>query len=192
MGAHAYGEAAAAFGGGRGHQGQDVFAECGTPLVAARGGKVEFKQFQSRAGNYLVIDGARTGVDYAYMHLRDPALVDKGDKVTTGQLIGYVGDTGPRLRLPPPLRGVDGAGLVRGRVAVRPAPGPAGLGRAVLGAADAALHRRHVRGRDLRHVAASRRPPDGLLELREALGRVVGRLAGQLGEHALAIQHGAG
>jgi hypothetical protein len=94
MGAHSYGEFAASFGGGRGHQGQDVFAECGTPLVAARGGTVDFKQYQSRAGHYVVIDGARTGVDYAYMHLRDPALVDKGDKVTTGQLIGYVGDTG--------------------------------------------------------------------------------------------------
>jgi hypothetical protein len=94
MGAHSYGEFAAAFGGGRGHQGQDVFAECGTPLIAARGGAVKFKQFQSRAGNYVVIDGARTGVDYAYMHLRDPAVVEKGDKVMTGQLLGYVGDTG--------------------------------------------------------------------------------------------------
>ena len=34
-GAHTFGTGAAAFGGGRGHQGQDVFAECGTPLVAA-------------------------------------------------------------------------------------------------------------------------------------------------------------
>ena len=33
----------AAFGGGRGHQGHDVFADCGTPLVAARGGIVKFK-----------------------------------------------------------------------------------------------------------------------------------------------------
>ena len=94
LGAHSFGEDGAAFGGGRGHQGHDVFAECGTALVAARGGTVKFKQFQARAGNYVVIDGARTGVDYAYMHLRDEALVDKGDKVATGQLIGYVGDTG--------------------------------------------------------------------------------------------------
>jgi murein DD-endopeptidase MepM/ murein hydrolase activator NlpD len=28
------------------------------------------------------------------MHLREPALVDKGDRVRTGQPIGYVGDTG--------------------------------------------------------------------------------------------------
>ena len=40
-GAHRYGTGAAAFGGGRGHQGQDTFAACGTPLVAARGGVVE-------------------------------------------------------------------------------------------------------------------------------------------------------
>jgi murein DD-endopeptidase MepM/ murein hydrolase activator NlpD len=93
-GPHGYGEFAARFGGGRGHQGQDVFASCGTPLVAARGGKVKFKQYHARAGHYLVIDGERTGIDYAYMHLRRAALVDAGDRVRTGQLIGYVGRTG--------------------------------------------------------------------------------------------------
>jgi murein DD-endopeptidase MepM/ murein hydrolase activator NlpD len=93
-GPHGYGEAIARFGGARHHQGQDVFAACGTPLWAARGGTVKFKQYQSRAGNYLVIDGQRTGIDYAYMHLRSPALVDEGDRVRTGQLIGYVGQTG--------------------------------------------------------------------------------------------------
>jgi murein DD-endopeptidase MepM/ murein hydrolase activator NlpD len=93
-GPHTFGTGTAAFGGGRGHQGQDVFAACGTPLVAARGGTVKFKAFQSRAGNYLVIDGEKTGIDYTYMHLKAPALVDKGDRVKTGQPIGYVGDTG--------------------------------------------------------------------------------------------------
>jgi murein DD-endopeptidase MepM/ murein hydrolase activator NlpD len=62
--------------------------------VAARGGVVRWKAFQSRAGNYLVIDGDGTDVDYAYMHLRAPALVEKGDHVATGQRIGDVGDTG--------------------------------------------------------------------------------------------------
>ena len=93
-GPHGYGEFAAHFGGGRGHQGQDVFASCGTPLWAARGGKVKFKQYHARAGNYLVIDGQRTGIDYAYMHMREPAIVNVGDRVRTGQLIGYVGRTG--------------------------------------------------------------------------------------------------
>jgi murein DD-endopeptidase MepM/ murein hydrolase activator NlpD len=93
-GPHYYGEHAARFGGGRGHQGHDTFAACGTPLVAARGGVVKFKQYHGAAGHYLVIDGERTGIDYVYMHLRDAALVDAGERVRTGQLIGYVGDTG--------------------------------------------------------------------------------------------------
>ena len=93
-GAHDYGEFAASFGGGRGHQGHDVFAECGTPLVAARGGVVSFKQYHARAGYYIVIDGDRTGTDFVYMHMREAALVDKGERVKTGQLIGFVGDSG--------------------------------------------------------------------------------------------------
>jgi murein DD-endopeptidase MepM/ murein hydrolase activator NlpD len=93
-GPHYFGEAGARFGGGRGHQGQDTFAACGTPLVAARGGVVKFKQFHGRAGHYIVIDGERTAVDYAYMHLLSPALVDEGERVRTGELIGYVGQTG--------------------------------------------------------------------------------------------------
>ena len=56
-----------------------------------------------------MIDGEQTGVDYAYMHLRAAALVDKGERVRTGQLIGYVGDTGDAQRLPPALRDVERA-----------------------------------------------------------------------------------
>ena len=93
-GAHDYGSGIAAFGGARDHKGHDVFAECGTPLVAARGGVVKFKEFHGRAGHYVVIDGEATGVDYVYMHLRDAAMVEKGDRVRTGQQIGFVGDTG--------------------------------------------------------------------------------------------------
>jgi murein DD-endopeptidase MepM/ murein hydrolase activator NlpD len=96
-GKHDYGEGAGRFGAGRAghsHQGQDVFAECGTPLVAARGGVVKMQKFQSRAGNYLVIDDAGEGVDTMYAHLRDPALVHKGDRIHTGDPIGFVGDTG--------------------------------------------------------------------------------------------------
>jgi murein DD-endopeptidase MepM/ murein hydrolase activator NlpD len=96
-GRHTVADGTGRFGAGRAghtHQGQDVFAACGTPLVAARGGKVKFRGFQSQAGNYVVIDGAGTGKDYVYMHLKAPSPVATGDQVDTGQPIGEVGDTG--------------------------------------------------------------------------------------------------
>jgi murein DD-endopeptidase MepM/ murein hydrolase activator NlpD len=96
-GQHTYGTGIAAFGAtrnGHAHQGQDVFADCGTPLVAARGGVVKLNQNEANAGNYLVIDGAGTDVDYAYMHLRERSPLLKGATVMTGQVIGAVGQTG--------------------------------------------------------------------------------------------------
>lgn len=94
LGKATFGTGTAAFGGGRGHEGHDVFATCGTPLVAAHGGIVKYAGWQGRAGNYLVIDNEGTGTDYAYMHLRDVPLVATGVRVYTGQPIGFVGDTG--------------------------------------------------------------------------------------------------
>jgi murein DD-endopeptidase MepM/ murein hydrolase activator NlpD len=76
------------------HEGQDVFADCGTPLVAVTAGVIRRTAFQSAAGNYVVLRADGDGTDYAYMHLRDQALVATGSHVTTGQLLGYVGDTG--------------------------------------------------------------------------------------------------
>ena len=89
-GAHDYGDAMGRFGAARSghtHQGQDVFAACGTKLVAAHGGKVQYRGYQSAAGNYLVIDGKKWN-DYAYMHLKRPASVRAGQTVYTGQRVG--------------------------------------------------------------------------------------------------------
>ena len=96
-GAHDYGQSAGRFGAGRpgrSHQGQDVMANCGTPLVAARGGRVKVSAYHSRAGNYVVIDPYDDGRDYAYMHMARPADVQKGDRVYTNQKVGIVGTTG--------------------------------------------------------------------------------------------------
>ena len=96
-GKHDFGGSGARFGSGRSghsHQGHDVFASCGKRLVTARGGVVKFKRYHSSAGYYMVIDGARTGVDYAYMHLQKPSPFNEGDRVYTGQQIGNVGETG--------------------------------------------------------------------------------------------------
>ena len=96
-GSHDFGGAGAHFGAGRAghsHQGQDVMAKCGTRMVAARGGRVKFKQYHAAAGHYIVIDGDGTDVDYVYMHLDQPSPFSEGDRVYTGQTIGAVGDTG--------------------------------------------------------------------------------------------------
>jgi murein DD-endopeptidase MepM/ murein hydrolase activator NlpD len=97
LGAHDFGSSGARFGAGRAghtHQGQDVMAKCGVPLVAARGGRVRYSGYQGSAGNYLVIDGKGTGFDTAYMHLLEPSPLQEGDVVRTGQPIGLVGETG--------------------------------------------------------------------------------------------------
>jgi murein DD-endopeptidase MepM/ murein hydrolase activator NlpD len=82
------------FGGGRGHNGQDMFAACGTPVVAARAGKVREVAYNGAAGNHVVITSSVTGFDYVYMHLNARPLVREGDRVTTRQPLGEVGQTG--------------------------------------------------------------------------------------------------
>lgn len=81
------------FGGGRGHKGQDVFAKCGTPIVAAMSGRVTIAKWDDRAGNYAVIKAA-DGTGQAYMHLLEPAAVEKNQVVQAGQQIGLTGETG--------------------------------------------------------------------------------------------------
>jgi len=94
-GRHTYGDGVGAPRAGHVHEGQDIPAACGTAIVAARGGRVQWHAFQaSGAGNYVVVDGKGTGRDYVYMHLAQPSPLRKGDVVHTGQRIGVVGETG--------------------------------------------------------------------------------------------------
>jgi hypothetical protein len=96
-GPHNYGDAQNRYGApraGHRHAGQDVLAACGTPLVAARGGKVLSAGYGGDAGNYVAIHGAGSNYDTFYAHLRSTPLVHDGQAVYTGQLIGYVGETG--------------------------------------------------------------------------------------------------
>ena len=93
-GPHTYGQGFGAQRSGHIHEGQDIMADCGLPLVATQSGTVKFAGSQALAGNYVVLSAADGSADYVYMHLRDPALVKKGDAVVTGQPIGFVGRTG--------------------------------------------------------------------------------------------------
>jgi hypothetical protein len=98
-GPHDYGGAEQRFGaprsGGRVHQGQDVFAACGTRVVAARGGRVQARGYDPVLyGNWIVIDARGTHTDYRYAHFLHPATVHDGDRVRTGDTVAQVGKTG--------------------------------------------------------------------------------------------------
>jgi murein DD-endopeptidase MepM/ murein hydrolase activator NlpD len=81
---------------GHRHQGQDLAADEGTPVVAPRGGVVEAVEYQAAgAGHYVVLDGEGEDADYVFMHLRSGSIpVKAGQRVRTGQLLGEVGSTG--------------------------------------------------------------------------------------------------
>lgn len=124
-GPHDYGEGAAAFGAGRAghsHEGHDVMADCGTPLVAARGGTVVMRGVHGRAGNYLVIQDPVTGESHMYAHLREPAVVKRGQRVETGQPIGVVGDTGSASACHLHFEIWTSPGWYRGGVPIDPLP----------------------------------------------------------------------
>ena len=93
-GPHSYGDGLGAPRSGHTHQGQDVFARCGTPMVAARGGRVKYAGYHGAAGHYMVIKGRSTGIDFAYMHMVRAPRFKTGQVVRTGQRIGEVGESG--------------------------------------------------------------------------------------------------
>ena len=99
VGPFGYGGDGSRFGAPRAdhtHQGQDLAAAEGTPVVAPRGGVVEAVQYQAGgAGHYVVLDGEAEDRDYVFMHLRSGSVVvEEGQRVRTGQRIGDVGNTG--------------------------------------------------------------------------------------------------
>ena len=83
------------------HNGIDIPAPTGTPIMAVSGGQVAWSYLSSSAGNWIGIDHGN-GTYSVYMHMSS-RLVKEGDYVTTGQIIGLVGSTGrstgPHLHL---------------------------------------------------------------------------------------------
>lgn len=81
--------------GGRGHKGNDIMAAGGTPVLAVAPGTVE-KLFQSRLGGITLYQRSpdkRWMFYYAHLMRYAPGLRE-GQRVETGQLLGFVGDTG--------------------------------------------------------------------------------------------------
>jgi hypothetical protein len=97
-GAYSFGGADARFGAartGHTHQGQDVMAAEGTPIVAPAAGVITYRAYQaSGAGYYVVLHADTDPYDYVFMHMQSDVLVSKGAHVTAGQQLGRVGHTG--------------------------------------------------------------------------------------------------
>jgi murein DD-endopeptidase MepM/ murein hydrolase activator NlpD len=93
-GAHTFGDGFGAARSGHSHQGQDIMAACGTPLVAVSRAKVKWVSYQGAAGNYVVIRNKKLHQDYMYAHLATRGSVVKGQIVQPGQQLGVVGQTG--------------------------------------------------------------------------------------------------
>ena len=85
---------------GRMHRGIDQGASTGTPIGAAKAGRVIFAGWQGGYGNLTLIDHG--GAVTAYAH-QSRFAVGQGAQVSRGQTIGYVGSTGnstgPHLHL---------------------------------------------------------------------------------------------
>jgi murein DD-endopeptidase MepM/ murein hydrolase activator NlpD len=98
QGAYSFGGADARFGAGRTghvHQGQDVVAAEGTPVVTPVAGIVHWKAYQATGAGYYVVVRGDDGRDYAFMHLQEGStVVAKGQRVAAGQRLGNVGNTG--------------------------------------------------------------------------------------------------
>jgi len=88
--------------GGRTHHGVDMMAATGTPLVAMDAGRIRMNWHY--AGGRQVYVYADNGYFYYYAHLSAyPSGLSNGQRVSKGQVIGYVGSTGnasvPHLHL---------------------------------------------------------------------------------------------
>ena len=74
------------------HQGVDLAGPEGTPIYASRSGTVTIARYSNSAGYYVTINHG-DGFSSVYMHMTT-YTVSVGQKVSRGQLIGYMGSTG--------------------------------------------------------------------------------------------------
>lgn len=91
------------------HEGLDIAADAGAPVVAANSGVVVLARALDVRGNGILIDHG-VGVYSGYYHLSQ-IMVQEGQTVAKGQLIGMVGETGlatgPHLHWEIRVRGVN-------------------------------------------------------------------------------------
>lgn len=89
-------------GGQRKHEGIDIFAPKGTPVVAASEGKISRTGNHGIGGKQVWLRTGLFGNSLYYAHL-DSIAVAEGDNVKIGDTLGFVGNTGNAKFTPPHL-----------------------------------------------------------------------------------------
>ncbi len=84
------------------HEGVDIFAPHGTPLLAASDALVHRVGVRDRGGNIVSLYDEKRDLLLYYAHLEEQT-VREGERVTAGQVIGTVGNTGNAITTPPHL-----------------------------------------------------------------------------------------
>ncbi len=80
-------------GGSRSHEGLDMLAPAGTPVVSPTDAEIERIGSWSGAGQFVITQAG--GEEFRYFHLADQAsYLDEGEDIEAGDLIGFVGSSG--------------------------------------------------------------------------------------------------
>jgi murein DD-endopeptidase MepM/ murein hydrolase activator NlpD len=89
-------------GGKRRHEGVDIFAKKGTPVVAPTSGVITRVGTGNLGGNVVWLRDQKRGHSYYFAHL-DKQLVTPGASIKKGDTLGTVGNTGNARFTPPHL-----------------------------------------------------------------------------------------
>lgn len=87
-------------GGARRHEGIDIFAPRGTPVIAAEAGLVTRVGDTPRGGKNVWVRGDQRSFYYAHL---DSIIASPGDRVNRGDILGTVGNTGNAITTSPHL-----------------------------------------------------------------------------------------
>ena len=105
-------------GGARSHQGVDIFAARGTPVIAVKDGRVTYTGNRGLGGKQVWLREGLFGKSVYYAHL-DSIVATGGSRVRSGDTLGLVGNTGNARTTAPHLHfGV----YANGRGAIDPLP----------------------------------------------------------------------
>lgn len=88
-------------GGARSHEGIDIFAKRGTPVLAATNGRITYTGEKGLGGKQVWLRDNQRNQSLYYAHL--DSIHPISENVKTGDTLGYVGNTGNARTTPPHL-----------------------------------------------------------------------------------------